>query len=390
MGKNANNTGSIRKKIVKGKDGVERIYWEGRVTTQNGERRSVTAKTQKECAEKLKELQREVDSGTYVKPAKMTVSQWLDIWLVDYCVNVKPRTLVEYKNTVENHFKPAIGKIQLSDLNTMQVQRMANNMKNKKTGKPLSPKTIKDIIGVLHKALAVAKRLHLIRENAADDIERPKIKATEIKPLDEKQIAKFLTAIEESDYRDLFTVAVFTGMRESELCGLSWDCIDFKRGVITVKQQIQRNTKNNKEFLIVSTKSGKSREIRPANAIMNLLSRRQIEQMNDRTDAGDEWSNENNLVFTKKTGGHYFPHVVYLNFKRIAEKIGCPDARFHDLRHTYATIALSNGDDIKTVQESLGHYAASFTLQVYGHVTEDMQRRSAERMDKFIKAVAAS
>ena len=390
MGKNANKTGSLRKKVVKGKDGVERIYWEGRVTTQSGERRSVTAKTQAECAEKLKALQREVDDGTYIKPVKMTVSQWLDVWLTDYCISVKPRTLVEYKNTVENHFKPAIGKIQLSELNTMQVQRMANNLKNKKTGKPLSPKSIKDIIGVLHKALSVAKRLKLVRENAADDIERPKVKVPEIKPLDEGQIAKFLSAIEESDYQDLFMVAIFTGMRESELCGLSWDSVDFKKGTITVKQQIQRSTTNSKEFLIVSTKSGKNREIRPASAIMNLLSRRQKQQMNDRTEAGDKWDNENNLVFTKKTGGHFYPHVVYLNFKKIAEKIGCPEARFHDLRHTYATIALSNGDDIKTVQESLGHYAASFTLQVYGHVTEDMQRRSAERMDQFIKTAMVS
>ena len=135
--KAASGAGSIRKKTVTGKDGKKREYWEGRVTLADGTRKSVSDQTQAGCLQKMKDIQREVDSGTYVKPSKLTVSQWLDMWLEDYCTSVKPRTLIEYESTVENHFKPTIGKIKLSELNTMQVQRMCNNLKNQRTGEPV-------------------------------------------------------------------------------------------------------------------------------------------------------------------------------------------------------------------------------------------------------------
>ena len=387
--KAASGAGSIRKKTVTGKDGKKREYWEGRVTLADGTRKSVSDQTQAGCLQKMKDIQREVDSGTYVKPSKLTVSQWLDMWLEDYCTSVKPRTLIEYESTVENHFKPTIGKIKLSELNTMQVQRMCNNLKNQRTGEPLSPKRVKDIHGMLHKALQVAERLNLISKNPADNIERPKVKQAGIKPLDNEQVAMFISAIQGHRFKDLFMVAIFTGMRESELCGLSWDAVNFKDGTITVKQQIQRTKNTNGKFVVVSTKNDKNRIIRPATAVMQILKDRRKIQLSDKLMAGEAWNNEYNLVFTEKEGRYYIPHVVYENFKRIAKQIGCPDARFHDLRHTFATLAISNGDDIKTVQENLGHYAASFTLQVYGHVTEDMKRASAERMNKYIQAVTA-
>lgn len=385
--KAANNAGSLRKKTITGKDGKVRTYYEGRVTLPDGTRKSVSDISQAGCLEKLKELQREADDGTYIKPSKLTVSQWLDMWLQDYCVSIKGRTLIEYQNTVESHIKPAIGKVKLSDLNTMHVQRMCNNLRNKKTGEKLSAKTVKNIHGTLHKALKVAVKLKLVKSNAADDIDRPKVERPEIKPLDEKQIAEFISAIQKHKYKDIFTVATFTGMRESELCGLPWDAVNFKEGIITVKQQIQKTKNTGGKYVVVSTKSGKPRTIRPAQAVMDILRERQRRQFLDRQAAGEKWNNEFNLVFTKEDGTNYTPRTLYKSFKTVAKKIGCPDARFHDLRHTYATVALSNGDSIKTVQEALGHYAAAFTLQVYGHVTEEMQKRSAERMDRFIRTV---
>lgn len=386
--KAASGAGSLRKKIVTGKDGKKREYWEGRITLSDGTRKSVSDQSQAGCLQKMKDIQREVDSGTYVKPSKLTVSQWLDMWLEDYCTSVKTRTLDKYKSVVEKQIKPAIGKIKLSELNTMQVQRMCNNLKNQRTGETLSPKSKKDVHGVLHKALQIAERLNLISRNPADNIEKPKVTPKEIKPLDEQQVASFISAISKHKYKDLFMLAIFTGMREAEICGLSWDAVNFKEGTITVKQQIQQRPGG--KYLIVTTKSSKNRIIRPAAMVMKMLAGRRKEQLSDKLRAGGAWSNEYNLVFTEKEGRYCIPHVIYNNFKRIAKQIGCPDARFHDLRHTFATISLSNGDDVKTLQENLGHYAASFTLQVYGHVTEDMKKASAERMDRFIKAVATA
>lgn len=385
----AQGAGSIRKKIVT-KNGKQYPFWEGRITIA-GEQKSVSAKTQAECLQKMKDLQRQAEEGTYTPPSKLTVSQWLDIWLADYCTNVKPRTLEKYHTIVENQLKPAIGKIKLTKLSKMDVQKLCNNLKNKRTGEPLAPKTIKDIHGTLHKALQVAVKFDILKINVADkiNIELPKVEQTEIKPLDDEEIAKFIEAIEGHRYKDLFMVDLFTGMREGEVCGLSWPQVNFKEGTITVSQQLQIEPKD-REFIITSTKNGKSRIIRPAETVMKILQERERAQFRDRQSAGDNWKNDRNLVFTHKDGSCIHPHSVYDAFKVIAKHIGCPDARFHDLRHSFATIALANGDDIKTVSENLGHYAASFTLSVYGHSTDDMKKNSAKRMEKYLNSLGVA
>ncbi len=192
-----------------------------------------------------------------------------------------------------------------------------------------------------------------------------------------------------SVYKDLFMVDLFTGMREGEICGLSCNQINFKEGTITISQQLQIDPQN-REFVITSTKNGKSRIIRPAETVMQILQDRKREQFLDRQSAGDSWKNEWNLVFTQKDGCPVHPHSVYDAFKIIVNRIGCPDARFHDLRHSFATIALANGDDIKTVSDTLGHYAASFTLSVYGHSTDDMKKKRAVRMENFLNSIGVA
>ena len=379
----------MRKKTVT-RNGKEYQFWEGRVTV-DGIQRSVSAKTQGECLEKMKDLERCAEAGTYTPPSKLTVSQWLDIWLADYCTNVKPRTLEKYQGIVTNQIKPGIGKIKLTKLSKMDVQKFCNNLKNKRTREPLAPKTIKDIHGILHKALQVAVKFDILKINVADkiNIELPKVEQAEIKPLDNEQIGKFLKSIQGHRYKDLFMVDLFTGMREGEICGLSWNQINFKEGTITISQQLQKDPRN-RELVITSPKNGKSRIIRPAETVMQILQDRKREQFLSRQSAGDGWKNEWNLVFTQKNGSPVHPHSVYDAFKQIANRIGCPEARFHDLRHSFATIALANGDDIKTVSETLGHYAASFTLSVYGHSTDDMKKKSAARMENFLNSIGVA
>ncbi len=141
------------------------------------------------------------------------------------------------------------------------------------------------------------------------------------------------------------------------------------------------------QFRLISTKNSKGRTITPASSVMELLKRHRAQQNELRLRAGAFW-HDDGYVFTTETGEHLSPHTVYHNYKKLVEAIGLPDARFHDLRHSYAVAALQSGDDVKTVQESLGHHAAAFTLDVYGHVTEQMKRESAARMDAFIKSVS--
>lgn len=178
-------------------------------------------------------------------------------------------------------------------------------------------------------------------------------------------------------------------MREGEVLGLTWDCIDFDSGSVIIKQQLQKERRGNGEYHLVSPKNGKSRRITPAASVMDLLGQQRQRQLDMKSDARELWNNPMNLVFTNEVGHNLSAQTVYLHFKEIMRKIGLPDTRFHDLRHSYAVAALQSGDNIKTVQESLGHFSAAFTLDVYGHVTEEMKRDSANRMEQFIKSVSS-
>lgn len=385
--KSASGAGTIRKRTIT-KGGKPYTYWEARFTVgfdpQTGKQiqRSISGKTQKEVAQKLREVTAELDQGSYQEPTKMTLGEWLEIWLKEYSANLKPMTLQTYSEQVKNHIIPELGRIKLKDLKTHMIQRFYNSMA---TGeKPLSAKTIKNIHGVLHKALHQAVSNNLIRDNPATACVLPKVQKPEIKPLEPQEIHRVLQEAEDDDYRNIITVALFTGMRQGELLGLSWDCIDFESGVITVKQQLQH--KDGKYFLC-SPKSNKPRRILPAQLVLDALKAEQEKQEHARQQAGEVWNNPFNLVFTDASGKNLVRRTVVKHFKAIAGRAGVGDARFHDMRHSFAVTSLLAGDDVKTVQENLGHATAAFTLDVYGHVTNQMRRDSASRLQKFYESL---
>lgn len=388
----ARGDGSIRKIKVE-RAGKSYTYWQARYTigknsgTGKQEQKSITGKTQKEVRQKLKELTASVDAGTYKEPSKITVSEWLDIWTTEYLNSVKPRTVDSYKSSIEHHIKPAIGAVRLTSLSSSDIQHLYNNLKNAKNGKSLSPKSVNNCHGALHKALEQAVKLGYIRTNPADKPDLPKVERAEIKPLNDAEIKKFLQAIKGHKFERVFVTTLFTGLREGEVLGLSWDCIDFKAGTVVVKQQLQKVRGSGGQYILSSPKNGKARVLMPAKFIMDELRKQRKEQLSSRLRLGALWSNPFNLVFTNELGGNLCPQTVYLNFKKIVVALGLPDARFHDLRHSYAVAALRSGDDIKTVQENLGHYTAAFTLDTYAHATEQMKRESADRMERFISSV---
>ena len=399
--KAAAGAGTIRKKTVT-RNGKQYSFWEARITTGKDGRgrqiqRSFSGKTQKEVREKMQAAAVEITDGAYIAPAKMTVGDWLDAWSGEYLNSVKPMTAESYKKNIRVHIKPALGAVKLSALSAVDVQKFYNalvrdgytvtrTVSGKKVieQKPLSPKSIKNIHGTLHKALEKAVALGYIKFNPADHPDLPRIEKHEIKPLDDEEINKFLSAIRGHQFETLYTVTLFTGMRQAEVLGLSWDCVDFERGTILVKQQLQQYGMTGGKYVLNTTKNSRWRTIAPAEYVMKLLRHRQAEQIQDRFKAGSAWDNPLDLVFTNALGGCLCAPTVYTNFKKIAASIGLPAARFHDLRHSYAVAAIRSGDDIKTVQENLGHHTAAFTLDVYGHVTEQMKRESAARMDAFI------
>lgn len=399
--KAAAGAGTIRKKTVT-RNGKQYSFWEARITTGKDGRgrqiqRSFSGKTQKEVREKMQAAAVEITDGAYIAPAKMTVGEWLDAWSGEYLNSVKPMTAESYKKNIRVHIKPALGAVKLSALSAVDVQKFYNALvrdgytvtrtvsgKKVTEQKPLSPKSVKNIHGTLHKALEKAVALGYIKFNPADHPDLPRIEKHEIKPLDDEEINKFLSAIRGHQFETLYTVTLFTGMRQAEVLGLSWDCVDFERGTILVKQQLQQYGTTGGKYVLNTTKNSRWRTIAPAEYVMKLLRHRKAEQIQDRFKAGSAWDNPLDLVFTNALGGCLCAPTVYTNFKKIAASIGLPAARFHDLRHSYAVAAIRSGDDIKTVQENLGHHTAAFTLDVYGHVTEQMKRESAARMEAFI------
>lgn len=392
-GRNPNGTGSIRK-ITTTRNGKEYTYWQARFTvgydpgTGKQIQRSITGKTQKEVLAKLKQATYEVDKNIYQPPNKQTVSEWLDVWMTEYLKGVKPRTADSYKATIKNHIKPGLGAVRLDKLSVHDIQLFYNKLAaGDKQKMPLSAKSVRNTHGVLHKALEQAVRVGYLSSNPAGLCELPKAVRPEIKPLDEDLIRQFLDVIKGHKYETLYITTLFTGLREGEVLGLTWDCVDFKDGTVTINKQLQKDRNGSGEYNFVSTKNGKSRRLTPAPYVMETLLKQYQRQQKWRNASGDQWENRN-LVFTNETGHNLSAQTVYLHFKKLAAKAGCPEARFHDLRHSYAVAALQCGDDIKTVQENLGHHTASFTLDVYGHVTEKMKRASASRMQSYIANVA--
>ena len=380
--KSAAGVGTIRKKTVT-RNGKDYTFWEARYTegfdpgTGKQIQRSITGKTQKEVAQKLKAATAAIDAGTYKAPCKMTVGEWLDIWVAEYLKNVKPLTQHNYAKQVRKHLKPALGAVKLEALDPHRIQKFYNTL----TESGLAPKTVKNIHGIFHSALQQAIANDYIRHNPTDACKLPKVVKTEIRPLEPEEIAQMLQEAEKDDYRNLFIVAMFTGMRQGELLGLPWECVDFDTGIITVKQQLQCKDGN---YFLETPKSGKNRTILPAPLVMDALRREQQKQQAAQEQAGELWNNSFNLVFTDPLGKYLVRRTVVKHFKKISERAGISDdARFHDLRHSFAVTSLYAGDDIKTVQANLGHATAQFTLDVYGHVTQKMRQDSANRMQQF-------
>ena len=379
--KKANGSGTIRKRA----DG----RWEGKYSLgydpKTGKliRKSVYGKTQKEVRLALSKIVSEMDSGTYAEPSKMKVSQWLDEWLASYTMNIKPATRSAYEEHIRVHIKPNLGDIPLKQLSTRDIQQLYTGLLKERK---LSPKTVRNIHGVLHRTLEQAKLLGYIRVNPADAAVTPRVEKKQVEAMDAEDVGKFLAAIKGSKYEYPLFVAVFTGLRQGELLGLTWDCVDFEHGLLLINKQHNR-VKGDTEFRFASLKNDKARVLTAADEVMEVLKLQKQRQAAWAAALGDGWENPDNLVFTTEFGRYINNKILYQNFKRIMKKLNKPNLRFHDLRHTYAVNSLRAGDDIKTVQENLGHATASFTLSTYAHATPGMKKESAKRMTEFIRSV---
>ena len=375
--KKTNGEGSIRQR----EDG----RWEGRVTvglndSGKQKQKSVYGTTKTEVRQKITAILSELDANDYIPDNRMSVGEWLDMWASSYLVDIKDTTKKKYETDIRVHLIPALGKIKLQELKAIDVQSFYNQLLRK--GK--AAKSIKNIHGVLHRALEDAVRFELCKKNVANSCKPPSVKKKEMCAIKDEDIKRFENAIAGHPYGSFYYIAMYTGLRESEIIGLTWDCIDFENNTIHVYRQLQRGTRKGEEYSFKPLKNNKSRTFTVITQVMDEFRLVRQRQLIYKMKSRQSWSNPNNLVFTNEVGKHYCAPTVYSNFKKIVTNLGLPETRVHDLRHTYATISIECDCDIKTVSAALGHATTTFTMDVYGHVSKKMDKSAAEKLEKYI------
>ena len=316
------------------------------------------------------------------------LSDWLDVWHKSYLSDIKLSTRGNYRSIIDNHIIPAIGNYRLSKLKAPVIQDFYNKLRDENH---LSPKYIKNIHGVLHSALDKAVEVEFAAKNYSSVCSIPKVEEPEITPLNKEEQERLFAALKGEPFEDLILVDLFTGLRCGELIGLTWDCVDFETGIIHVKKQLSicRQKGGGKSYWS-TLKNGKTRIVLPAPFVMDVLKHHKAVQAAQKLSAGSLWDEGDfpGLVFTHPNGYHYIQPTIWKEFQKILKKAGLEHHRVHDLRHTFAVNSLKAGDDVKTLQENMGHYSASFTLDKYGHVVDEMRKASSSRMQKLIESMS--
>jgi len=370
-GKRGNGEGSIYHRASDNK-------WVGSITLESGKRKVFYGKTQKEVQEKMKVALYEQQKGMLpATTTKVTVAQFLRDWLeTTQKYDVRPRTYERYEEVVRLHISPILGRHQLQKLTTHHVE----SFYAKKLEEGLSPRTVNTFHNVLHKALDKARKSRLIVENVCDLVDPPRVEDVEGTPLTLKQVKQLLRIAKGHRIEALLTLALATGMRRGELLGLKWQDIDFEKSILQIRRIMSRvptklKSEAKKGQVEAATKAKKSRRsIIIVPLAFEALQQHQERQREARKKAGDRWI-DRDLVFCTSIGTPLNPdRDVRLPFKRLLSEAKLPDIRFHDLRHSAATLLLGMGIHPKIVQEILGHSSIAVTMNVYSHVLPTMQQ----------------
>ena len=373
----SNGEGNIRKR----KDG----RWEGRYTAGRdpvtGKQifKNVLGKTQAEVKEKLQKALAQAGKIDFTKTGKYTVTMWMNEWFENVAkIKVRPSSHQTYRGYIDHHIAPNIGDLPLEKLTTMDLQKLYRKLLNKgrvdrveakQQPKGLSAKTVRNINQVISSAMDFAVAQKIIPENPCKAVALPKVEHREMQTIPAEQLQAFLQEAKATGVYEMYYIALATGLRRGELLGLKWTDIDWKNGIIKVRRQVARvdgqiveaplKTKNSYRAVTISQQA------------IEVL-KQQKETTNDQ------------YVFPSPNGGPISPDSVNNMLKRVLARAGIPKVRFHDLRHTFATIALQNGVDIKTVSGMLGHFSAGFTLDTYAHVTTSAQKEAADTMGNVL------
>ena len=357
--------------------------WEGRIVVGhkvNGDPifRHVYAKTQKALTEKLHQSIECYQDVELTEDSRMTLGEWLDRWLAEYKDGtIRPGTLEGYRNYIENYIKPQLGGKQVSLITTQDVQRMYRRLKSggrvredAEGSKRLSDSTVRHIHTMLHGAMKAAVQAHIIPKNPTENATVPKSNYKPMQVLSEQELDTFLQAVQNDDvWRDFFYTELMTGLRRGEICALMWRDFDAKAGTLVISRTL--HSKGQGIYALGDTKTSQgNRTIILPESVAALLRARKKNSIS-------QW------IFPQPASPELpmNPGTAYRRLKTLLVEAGLPSIRFHDLRHTFATLALQNGMDVKTLSAMLGHVSAATTLDIYTHATSEMQHAAARKID---------
>jgi integrase len=340
-----------------------------------GKRLTKYAATQRECREWLKETLTQVDDGLTMAGARVTLSTYFTRWLETASLSLRPNTAGQYAHITRKYILPTLGQIKLKDLRPDHIQQLHTDLLAAGTG----VRTVQLVHAVLHRALGQALKLRLLQRNPTDAVDKPKAKHAEMKTLNLEQARTLLAAAQGERLEVLYYLAIHTGLRQGELLGLRWSDLDWQTGALQVQRQLQRVAGAGRSFVEPKTAAGRRQVILGPAAVAKVREHRK-RQAEGRLFVGGRWQ-EQGLIFTTMIGTPLEPQALDRGFKKLLTKAGLPDMRFHDLRHTAATLMLQQGVHPKVVQERLGHSKISMTLDTYSHVLPGMQQDAAERLD---------
>ena len=387
----ARGEGSLRKRS----DG----RWEGRYTAGRDEAtgkllyRNVLARTQAECKAKLREAMRNAQQAepklqTVEQPRKepdqpvcrFTTSEWLRTWFELYSKpNLRETTQEQYTNFLEKHLIPNIGDIPLDKLTSLRLQKLYQNLQtsgrvvqNNVECSGLSPKTVRSIHMVLHSALEQAVKEGFIKKNPTDGCNPPKLERKEMKVIQPEQIGAYLQAAANRNVLPMFYLELTSGLRRGELLALLWTDLDLEKKSISVCKSV-RGSQGELKVSAPKTRHSIRTVVIPRQTVDLLIQEHNLHP-------------DNPYMFPSPvTGTMYHPDAAGRIHRKLLKEAGIEPVRFHDLRHTFATLALQNGVDIKTLSGMLGHYSSGFTLDTYTHITDKMQQEAAEKVGSFME-----
>jgi len=353
------------------------FYLEKDVNGKRRQKKKRGFKTKKEAQKALTEAINAINKGTYVEPSSILYKDYLEDWFSTKQKTIGIQTAKNYEQYLHKKIIPELGSIQLSKLTTMKIQKFINNLSEQ----GLASATVKKIFEIIKNSLEHAVDFELVMKNAARKVKLPKMDRKEIEVWSENEINKFLNTAEGDPFYMVFHLALTTGMRQGEILGLRWKDVDLDKGKLSIKQTLSHDGK----FFISGAKTKASlRTIPLPEATIKRLITTQILIKEQKEKFGIIYE-DHDLVVCTQHGTPINPANVRRSFNRLIELANVPKIRFHDLRHTHATLLLSKGVPPKVVAERLGHSNIKITLDTYSHVLPTMQEDVIRKIDEIIK-----